>query len=105
MTFDARKLAAELPDEPFPFIGMDGETYQLPNAATLTGAQAHRMQAGDDDVLEEIADPDVYEALMAMPVKLSGPLAQAWIEHGRAAGKAGGKLSARRKPTKRSPST
>lgn len=101
MTFDARKLAAELPDEPFEFIGMDGETYQLPNAARLTGAQAQRFKAGDDSVLQEVADEDAYEAIMALPVRLSEPLAQAWIEHGRG-GKAAGASSPRPKRTKRS---
>lgn len=105
MVFDARQLAADLPDEPFEFIGMDGETYHLPNAATLTGAQAQRFKAGDDAVLEEVADPDAYAAIMAMPVQLSGDLAQAWIEHAGRAGKADGPSSARRKPTKRSRST
>lgn len=89
MVFDARKLAADLPDDPFQFVGMDGETYELPNSSRLTGAQAQRFKDGDDSVLQDVADPDTYQAIMAMPVTLTENLAAAWIRHGRRGKEAG----------------
>lgn len=105
MAFDARKVAAEQNTEPFPFTGLDGEEYELPNINTLSGGQARRLREGDDTVLEEIADDDTLDAIEEMPVGVQGELSRAWVAHGAKAGKAGSRSSARRSSAKPSRST
>ncbi|MEU2180115.1 hypothetical protein [Streptomyces thermolilacinus] len=100
MTFDARKVIPSA--RPFPFVGLDGETYKLPNINTLTGEQSRRLKGGDESVLAEIADPDAYEAIEAMPLGVQAQLAHAWIEHGGQPGKAGSPSSRTRRSGKRS---
>lgn len=101
MVFDARQAAEKASWDPFPFIGLDGETYQLPNVASMTGAQTTRFNAGDASVLEEVADPDSYAALMALPNGVAEQLATEWLSHGRA-GKGPSPSSATRPRVKRS---
>lgn len=84
MVFDARQLADKADWDPFDFIGLDGETYQLPNVASMTGAQTERFNRGDATVMEEIADPDSYAALMKLPNGIAEELAAAWLRHGSA---------------------
>ncbi|WP_171110637.1 MULTISPECIES: hypothetical protein [unclassified Streptomyces] len=86
MVFDARKVVPSR--EPFPFIGMDGQRYELPNINTLTGEQMNRLQGGDESVMEEIADEDALDAIEAMPLAARMQLAQAWAVHGGRPGKA-----------------
>jgi hypothetical protein len=87
MAFDARKVAGELAREPFEFTGMDGRTYTLPNINTLTGAQARRFMAGDESVIEEVANPAAVAALDAMPLNVQEQLARAWISYSGESGK------------------
>jgi len=96
MVFDARELAAGLPSAPFEWIGMDGETYQLPNAAVVTGAQADRLMAGDLTIIKDLASGDVYEAVMDLPVRLQVQFADAWVKHSRSPGKGASPSSPRR---------
>lgn len=80
MAFDARKAAElvnQLPD--FEFIGLDGETYTLPSVKTISTEQADRMNSGDTEALREIASPEAYAAIMAMPVGVGEALALAWM--------------------------
>lgn len=85
--FDARTEAAKLPTEPFQFIGMDGETYQLPNVSGITGHQAERLFGGDLTVIRELASEREFEAVMAFPVRLQLGFADAWTAHARESGK------------------
>lgn len=101
--FDAREAAAVLPNAPFPFIGMDGETYELPNASVITGAQAERLFTGDLTVIREIGGQVVYDAVMALPARLQVDFANAWTKHSRESGKEDSPSSPRRtsaKPSK-----
>jgi hypothetical protein len=84
MVFDARQLADEASWSDFEFIGLDGETYRLPNVASMTGEQTKRFNEGDATVMEEIADPDSYAALMELPNGIAEELAATWLRHGRA---------------------
>lgn len=101
MVFDARKLAADLSQEPFEFIGMDGRTYRLPNINSLTGAQARRFKAGDESVLEDVAAKESVAAMDDLPLSVQRELAQAWVKHGGQSGKAASPSSPRRKPRRR----
>ncbi|MFB6948892.1 hypothetical protein ACFV85_14990 [Streptomyces niveus] len=102
MAFDARKIAAKQNTDPFPFTGMDGEEYELPNINTLTGEQGKRFRTGDESVLEEIADDDVLDAIDEMPLGVQSELSRAWVMHGGTPGKAASRSSAR--PRRRKPS-
>ncbi|MFH0243590.1 hypothetical protein ACGRHY_14450 [Streptomyces sp. HK10] len=99
--FDARKAVEELSEEPFEFIGLDGRTYRLPNAQTVSGHQANRIRTGDETVLKEIADPDAYHAIMEMPTTVGADLARAWIRHSGRVGKEPSPSSRPRKRRKR----
>jgi hypothetical protein len=101
MVFDAREAAEKASWESFEFIGLDGETYQLPNVASMTGAQTTRFNEGDPTVLEEITDPDTYAALMALPNGVAEDLVRLWQRHG-SAGKGPSPSSATRPRAKRS---
>ncbi|MDH2392312.1 hypothetical protein QCN29_26755 [Streptomyces sp. HNM0663] len=105
MAFDARKIADTQNTEPFVFIGLDGDEYELPNVNTLTGEQARRFRQGDESVLEEIADPDTMDAIDEMPVGVQAELSRAWVEHGGQPGKAASRSPRRREPARRSQST
>lgn len=101
MVFDARKLAADLAQEPFEFIGMDGRTYRLPNINSLTGAQARRFKSGDESVLVDVAAKESVDAMEDLPIGVQRELAQAWVKHGGQSGKAASPSSPRRKPRRR----
>lgn len=101
MVFDARKLAESASWAPFPFIGLDGKEYVLPNVASMTGAQTARFNRGDATVMEEIADPEAYAALQALPNGIAEQLASEWLNHG-AAGKERSPSSTRPRRAKRS---
>ncbi|MGW0933662.1 hypothetical protein [Streptomyces sp. NPDC002666] len=105
MAFDARKIAAEQSTVPFQFIGMDGQTYELPNINTLTGTQGKRLKGGDESVMEEIADPDAYAALDEMPLGVQEQLSRAWVAAGGDSGKEASPSSRRPKRPKASRST
>ncbi|MFE6379232.1 hypothetical protein [Streptomyces roseolus] len=87
MTFDARKIS--VPNSPFEFIGLDGQTYAIPNINTLSGAQAKRLRENDESVLAEICDADTFDAIDAMTVGVQAELSKAWVAHGQGTGKAG----------------
>lgn len=82
--FDARVEAdtavAECP--PFPFTGLDGETYELPHPGMLTIGQELAVKAAEDDaevfqLLAEIA-PDAMKAISEMPTSVTVKLMAAW---------------------------
>ncbi|WP_049566887.1 hypothetical protein [Streptomyces sp. SBT349] len=100
--FDARERSAALPSDPFQWIGMDGETYTLPNASTLTGADADRLFGGDLAVIREVGGQAAYDALMAMPARLQLDFATAWTKHSRESGKEASPSSPTRTAAKRS---
>jgi hypothetical protein len=93
MVFDARKVVPS--KVPFPFIGMDGQQYEMPSINVLTGEQMNRLKGGDESVLAEVADPEVLAAIEAMPLAAQMQLAQAWAEHGGRPGKAASPSSTR----------
>lgn len=87
--FDTRQAAEDgARDYPaFPFIGMDGETYELPHPLSLTTDQAIRLneaqKQGDDEALMELFDslaPAAAAAVRALPVHVTGRLMDAWYE-------------------------
>ena len=81
MVFDARAAAAEVDEAeeypPFEFIGLDGETYQLPNILTFTEREALRISKGDYGPLEE-RSPEAFEAMQDLPLHVSTQLGEAW---------------------------
>lgn len=88
MAFDARKaadLVNQLPD--FEFTGLDGKAYTLPSIKRISTDVAERMNAGDGEALREIAAPEAYAAIMAMPVGVGEALALAWMAEGGELGK------------------
>jgi hypothetical protein len=89
--FDLRTAAADDGDlEPFPFIGLDGKTHELPNARSLTGRQASQMQQDLDGVLREVA-PDVAEMMLDLRTDQIEKIAEAWINHAREGASEAGK--------------
>lgn len=89
MPFDARSLAAESADNypPFPFIGLDGETYELPHPMALSTGAAQRFndawKSGEEakafELLREWA-PDAADAIAEMPVHVTQQLFAAWTD-------------------------
>jgi hypothetical protein len=106
MAFDARAAAAESADEdypPFEFIGLDGNTYELPNPLTLTEREVARIREGDNGPLEE-RSPEGFEAMQDLPLHISLQLGQAWFDSAEEAGKSPSPSRATRravKPSKR----
>lgn len=93
--FDARQAAKDHAGAypPFEFVGLDGDTHELPHPLTLTTDQAMQlnaaMKAGDDEgtlALFELLSPDAAEAVRALPAYVTDQLMNAWFE---AAGEAG----------------
>jgi hypothetical protein len=103
--FDAREQADALPTEPFPFIGMDGVTYELPNASVILGHQAVRLYKGDLEVIREVGGEEPYDAVMSMPARLHVEIANAWTRHAMESGKEDSPSSRRPSSAKRSKST
>lgn len=79
--FDAQQHAADLKLEPFPFRGMDGEIYELPNLKSLNINHADRVMAGDFfEVIDEAGvDAAAIAQIRTMPVGILEPLIKAWI--------------------------
>lgn len=109
MVFDAREVAERQADNspPFHFIGLDGETYELPHPRRVSTRQAQRFAAGDLEVVQEVA-PDAYEAWIDLPVGVAEQLTGAWMRHGGESGKSlsassrTSRASKPQKPTSRS---
>jgi hypothetical protein len=89
--FDARAeaTAAEEAYPPYPFIGMDGEVYHLPNPLMLRAGDqlaVIQAQAANDPEAAELAlrallaqeTPEALEAMDAMPSVVVGKLMLAW---------------------------
>lgn len=104
--FDARAAAEATADDypPFEFVGLDGETYQLPNLLTLTERQIARINRGEQaQLIAEIA-PEAWSAIEEMPVHVSRQLGEAWAAEGGEAGKSPGRsrrTSSGAKPSRR----
>ncbi len=83
MTFDAREAtrAAEATYKPWPFIGLDGETYYLPHPLMIPPGLVKRAQAGEisnEELVEAIAGTETAAALDAMPGGVQAELIRAW---------------------------
>lgn len=89
--FDARAqlAAAETAYPPFPFVGMDGETYHLPHPLMLKAGDQLAIieaQAADDGEQAELAlrellgkeAPEALEAMDQMPAIIVAKLMMAW---------------------------
>lgn len=87
--FDAREALAEAEAEykPFEFIGLDDETYTLPNPYLLSTATLRKQLELEED--DDIADvdpldfltkvvPESWAAIQAMPELIQGRLVDAW---------------------------
>lgn len=88
-TIDARDIAEAVSEEPFYFIGMDGERYELPNVNTIPNRDGERINQGDTGTLRKYVPQDAFEALMDMPLGVSKKVMRAWGEHGDDGGKEG----------------
>lgn len=89
MTFDAREALkqAEIKHPPFEFIGMDGETYELPNPYLLRPAELRRqlglepdddmVTVGPDEFLEKCV-PEQWAAIQEMPLVVQNDIIDAW---------------------------
>jgi hypothetical protein len=88
MVFDARTAAVELQAacQPFPFVGLDGVHYELPNTQLMTGMQLSRLMQGDDTVIRELND-EAFHAIREMPTGVGEKLAEAWLEFSGEVGK------------------
>ena len=86
--FDARAKteAAEAEYLPFPFTGMDGGRYELPNVMLLESGVAKRMNdamvAGEENkvwaLFEAEFPPETVAAMDALPAIVLGQLLDAW---------------------------
>lgn len=82
MVFDARAAAesAEAKYKPWPFVGLDGETYELPNMLMVDAGMQRQVQAGEitqDEFLEQVA-PEAWKAIQAMPLGVQFELVREW---------------------------
>lgn len=84
--FDARQAYADLALEPFPFTGMDGQTYELPNLKELGSGQVVDLYDGNlFEVLEQInVEAETIAAIRAFPLGVSEKFLPAWIAHSEA---------------------
>lgn len=108
MTFDAREVAAAVDEAtypPFPFIGLDGQTYQLPNAMTMTERQASAVRNGDETAARALLGDEAWEALADLPLHVSQALGEAWFGEMGEAGKSPGPSRATRRAGQRSKAT
>lgn len=88
MAFDARQIHADAASLPrFEFVGLDGNTYSLPNIKTLSAEDGERFQRGDTAVIEE-SNPEAFAQINKFSMSAAEAIAQAWIEHGGQLGKA-----------------
>lgn len=92
MTFDAREAVAAAEQEypAFPFIGLDGKDYELPNPYMIEPAKVRIMLDLDEGSDLEGVDqmeiakqlmPDAWEAMDKMPVLVQRQLVQEWQKH------------------------
>jgi len=80
--FDARTAAtaAAAKYKPWPFVGLDGETYELPHMLMVDAGLQRQVQAGEinqDQFLETVA-PKAWAAIQVMPVGVQLELIRAW---------------------------
>ncbi|MBB4935646.1 hypothetical protein F4561_006555 [Lipingzhangella halophila] len=101
MTFDARSAGGGANRHPFPFIGMDGQRYELPHMKTVKSGLLQEFTGGSEEALEEIAGREVYEAIMEMSTGAAEDLVQAWADHSGTSGKAHSPSSQTRNRSKR----
>lgn len=81
--FDARQTYADLKLEPFPFTGMDGQAYELPNLKELGSGQVIDLYDGNlFEVLEQIGiEAETIAAIRTFPLGVSEKFLPAWIAH------------------------
>lgn len=80
--FDARRAveAAEAKYKPWPFVGLDGKTYELPHMLMVDAGLQRQVQAGEidqDQFLQAVA-PDAWAAIQEMPVGVQLELVREW---------------------------
>jgi hypothetical protein len=68
---------------PFTFMGLDGEEYELPPAEALTAGLIRQNRHKDEvdmafSILEALCEPEVLEALDALPVRDFNTIVLAW---------------------------
>jgi len=87
--FDARQAVDDAADDypPFPFIGLDGETYEIPHALTITERQAAKLNAGGVAVVVKELAPDAWAAIEDMPVHVSRQIGEQWASQAGEPGK------------------
>lgn len=74
-------LIAETNKEPFRFT-LGGEIRELPHFGTLSPKQAIRLDAGEIvDVLAEISDEKLADAIMSLPGFAADELLKKWMNH------------------------
>lgn len=80
--FDAQQTLDDLKLPPFPFKGLDGETYELPHLQGMLTGDAEQLDAkAPIDIILDFATPEAVAAIKAMPVAVSTRLAEAWAAH------------------------
>lgn len=91
MAFDAREAlqAAEVEYPPFDFVGLDGETYRLPNPYMMSPAKlAKDLGLGPDDDIDTVPHrevlsklvPEAWAAVEAMPALIQGQVIEEWAK-------------------------
>lgn len=107
MVFDASARMAEMEKkepgkfDPFPFL-WDGEEYEIPTAARLTGRQVDALNQGNNDVLMEYA-PEAYAVMLDMPLAVVVEITDAWLRAGGMMTQGKGPAPSRSSHTKKSP--
>lgn len=114
MTFDARAEAKQATEDyaPFPFVGLDGETYYLPHPLTLTTGQTEQLmraeKESDDAAMLALFDtlaPEALEAIREMPQVVTAKLFDEWRSGLGDLGKSGSEPSAPNRAARRSKRT
>lgn len=86
MTFDAREAQSRAVEiyKPFDFIGLDGETYELPHAQMVDPALTGLLQSDDPKEREAAMATlaaEAWAAIQAMQPAVQVMLVEAWQEH------------------------
>lgn len=114
MTFDARAETQQAKQDypPFPFIGLDGETYELPHPLGLEMVKAEKLvqaqSKGDDEAFMALMDtlaPDAVAAIREMPQAVVMKLFDQWREGYGELGKSDSEPSPPNRAAKRSKQT
>lgn len=100
-------MSDDTPDlQSFPFQGVDGEQYELPDIRMFSPRQLQAASRGDLDKLEMAlvdngADPASVEAFMSLPFWRINQLIAEWVQGADAAGKPSPSSPSTATPSKR----